>query len=308
MKPLPLRRRMVSSVSGDIAEAEALGPDHWWRNVREPVRFEAGFGVLLKQGLRVFVEVGPRPILSSYVRIFARRARHEHQTPTRPRSARDPIENTNEILGPGGNVGLSACRSGRVAALPLAAYAVGSADRGGHTTMVAAPHPLPANVLLDMEWFPTVDPSLFPVARHKVAGISVFSATAYTRPSWRREVFSEGVGAARPRHRAPLASTAAIPSRHPAASPETIAEFCRASAAACPDTDARGVPVRHLRTISVPELKPEMRSLGVRMGSLAGLLLRPHVPARPAGGVPASQARSRRARSARPPNNRSPCD
>jgi acyl transferase domain-containing protein len=74
LKPLAARKRFVSSVTGAFANHDALGPEHWWRNVREPVQFEAALNCLLKEGLRVFVEIGPKPILSSYVRDMLREA------------------------------------------------------------------------------------------------------------------------------------------------------------------------------------------------------------------------------------------
>src|SRR5262249_25143996 len=51
LKPLVPRRRMVSSVTTDVVEADSLGPDYWWRNVREPVRFEAALSRVVEQGV-----------------------------------------------------------------------------------------------------------------------------------------------------------------------------------------------------------------------------------------------------------------
>ena len=60
--------RFVSTVEGRGLEGEALGPDYWWRNIREPVRFREAVDALASEGARVFVEVGPHAILQSYVR------------------------------------------------------------------------------------------------------------------------------------------------------------------------------------------------------------------------------------------------
>ena len=46
LKALPLRKRFVSTVTGDFAEPDALGADHWWLNVREPVQFEDAQGAV----------------------------------------------------------------------------------------------------------------------------------------------------------------------------------------------------------------------------------------------------------------------
>ena len=35
----PPKGRLVSTVTGEVVEAEALDAEYWWRNVRDPVRF-----------------------------------------------------------------------------------------------------------------------------------------------------------------------------------------------------------------------------------------------------------------------------
>ena len=56
-----------SSVDGALLQGTQLGADYWWRNVREPVRFEHALSALVAQGDNVYVEVGPHPVLRSYV-------------------------------------------------------------------------------------------------------------------------------------------------------------------------------------------------------------------------------------------------
>ena len=68
LSSLPARRNFVSSTTGTAAGQENLGAEHWWRNMREPVKFESGLMYLLNEGVRIFVEIGPKPILGSYVR------------------------------------------------------------------------------------------------------------------------------------------------------------------------------------------------------------------------------------------------
>ncbi len=55
---------MISTVTGRALGNEKLDGDYWWRNVREPVRFEAAMGEAIEMGLRAFIEIGPRSILS----------------------------------------------------------------------------------------------------------------------------------------------------------------------------------------------------------------------------------------------------
>jgi acyl transferase domain-containing protein/NADPH:quinone reductase-like Zn-dependent oxidoreductase/acyl carrier protein len=56
-----------SSVTGARIEGAALRADYWWRNIREPVRFEEAVKSMLAQGARVFVEIGPHALLRGYV-------------------------------------------------------------------------------------------------------------------------------------------------------------------------------------------------------------------------------------------------
>ena len=195
LKPLPARRRLVSSVTGDVVDAAALGPDYWWRNVREPVRFDAGLNRLLEQGVRIFVEVGPKPILSSYVRDILREAGvrgavvdtlSEHAAAQRF----DPIEHAvSKILLSGGTVDLARFFGPPPATtMPLPLYPWQHVDFMVRPTLEASSalsdgtHPLlgrkPRRACT--EWFSTVDPQLFPwLEDHKFGGSRLFPATGY---------------------------------------------------------------------------------------------------------------------------------
>jgi acyl transferase domain-containing protein/acyl carrier protein len=59
---------LVSTVTGARIAAGALDPAHWWRNVRDPVRFSTAIETLVADGYRLFVEIGPNPVLLSYLR------------------------------------------------------------------------------------------------------------------------------------------------------------------------------------------------------------------------------------------------
>lgn len=45
-----------------------LDSEYWWHNIRQPVNFLAGIQAALHEGHRLFLEVGPHPILSAYMR------------------------------------------------------------------------------------------------------------------------------------------------------------------------------------------------------------------------------------------------
>jgi len=60
------RVALVSNLTGELADAEAVTQAQYWRrHVREPVRFNSSLEGLLRQGQRIFIEVGPSPVLSN---------------------------------------------------------------------------------------------------------------------------------------------------------------------------------------------------------------------------------------------------
>jgi phthiocerol/phenolphthiocerol synthesis type-I polyketide synthase C len=59
--------RLVSTVTGEAVEDEGLDAHYWWRNIRSPVRFAEAMAKLVAEGHRIFLEIGPHPILQSYL-------------------------------------------------------------------------------------------------------------------------------------------------------------------------------------------------------------------------------------------------
>ncbi|MBR0678732.1 acyltransferase domain-containing protein, partial [Roseomonas alkaliterrae] len=68
LAPRPGGIPLVSSVTGAVLPGEAAGPEYWWRNLREPVRFRDAAREAGRLGARVFLEIGPAPVLQSYLR------------------------------------------------------------------------------------------------------------------------------------------------------------------------------------------------------------------------------------------------
>lgn len=210
LRPRAARRLFVSSVTGAAANGDALGPEHWWHNVREPVQFEAGIGALLKQGLKVFVEIGPKPILGSYLRDMLREANQrgaiiETLTEAPAEDEPDPIERTAaRVVAAGGNVDRQRFFGpAPVQAMPLPAYPWRHVDyRVQPTAEASSIFSGPRHALLGARprrdvwaWFSTVDPVLFPwIADHKVGGLAVFPAAGYVEVlmAAAREVHGDG--------------------------------------------------------------------------------------------------------------------
>lgn len=67
LKPHDGTTAMVSTVTGGVLPGENFGAGYWWRNIREPVRFNEAVQEATRQGARVFVEVGPRASLLSHI-------------------------------------------------------------------------------------------------------------------------------------------------------------------------------------------------------------------------------------------------
>ncbi|MGA2189104.1 MAG: type I polyketide synthase [Steroidobacteraceae bacterium] len=44
-----------------------LEPSYWWRNVREPVKFEAAVRAVMDAGINTFIEIGPHAVLTGYL-------------------------------------------------------------------------------------------------------------------------------------------------------------------------------------------------------------------------------------------------
>ena len=55
---------LISNVSGQLARTEVMQADYWVRHIRQPVQFAAGIETLVSQDYDLFIEIGPRPILS----------------------------------------------------------------------------------------------------------------------------------------------------------------------------------------------------------------------------------------------------
>ena len=67
IKPRPATIPFYSTVTGQILAEGELDAGYWWHNIRRPVLFEQAVGALAQQHINVFVEIGPHPVLRSYL-------------------------------------------------------------------------------------------------------------------------------------------------------------------------------------------------------------------------------------------------
>nr|WP_055504505.1 type I polyketide synthase [Nonomuraea pusilla] len=82
LAPRPARIPMISTVTGRPLSGDELTAGYWWRNVREPVLFGAAVEHVLGEHADVLVEIGPHPVLRSYLRRAAGSARRAAVVPT----------------------------------------------------------------------------------------------------------------------------------------------------------------------------------------------------------------------------------
>lgn len=59
----PLNIPLISNVTGERADQQIATAQYWIDHVRQPVRFAQGMQTLHQQGYKIFLEIGPKPIL-----------------------------------------------------------------------------------------------------------------------------------------------------------------------------------------------------------------------------------------------------
>ena len=63
LTPTPTKIPFYSTVTADLLAGEALGPDYWRRNLRDPVRFTQTLQQLADAGHDAYLEISPTPLL-----------------------------------------------------------------------------------------------------------------------------------------------------------------------------------------------------------------------------------------------------
>ncbi len=92
--PRPCERLFISTVTAEAVAGPELDGSYWWRNIRDHVRFADAIRQLLKRGVQLFLEIGPKPVLQSYLRELLRegeRAGEALATLTRGGAKSDPF-------------------------------------------------------------------------------------------------------------------------------------------------------------------------------------------------------------------------
>ncbi|ADZ71209.1 Fatty acid synthase transmembrane protein [Polymorphum gilvum SL003B-26A1] len=194
-----------STVDPD-AEEIRLDSDYWWRNVRQPVLFADAIERMAGQTIGVFVEIGPKPVLGTYMNDVLREG--GHRTDVLPsldapvkggEHALNPVETAAAgILAHGGEVDLEEFFGEPPRAfVGLPSYPWQNVDYKPEATaesidyMFGTTWPLLGYRLRQDvgEWFNHVDPALLPwLADHKVEESIVFPAAGFAEMALRAAI------------------------------------------------------------------------------------------------------------------------
>ncbi|MFD1333714.1 acyltransferase domain-containing protein, partial [Methylopila musalis] len=192
-RPRATRVPFVSSVTGTVVEGAALDAGYWWDNVRQPVLFADAVEAAAALGARVFVEIGPRPVLQTYMTDVLAAAEvtsgvvncDDHGA-----GEHDPIRRAlAKLVAKGGRVARDVAfgrPNGPAVRLPTypwqnVRFAVGVTADGQALYQGYDRHPLIGARLKTQsdEWNAHLDPAVAPlIADHKVGGRVVAPAAA----------------------------------------------------------------------------------------------------------------------------------
>jgi phthiocerol/phenolphthiocerol synthesis type-I polyketide synthase C len=182
---------LISTVTGGLA-AGVLDAMHWWRNVRDPVRFAAAVETLISDGYRIFVEIGPNPVLLPYLREALRGSRPAGQaiaTLNRRTVSGDPfLPIVARLYVAGHDISGSPWFVGPddVRGLPLYPWQRERCWFGRTVEALEQVNPILDHALLGFRqngpipsWLNHLDTTLFPfLADHRVDGVPVLPAAA----------------------------------------------------------------------------------------------------------------------------------
>lgn len=67
LKPKKNNIQYISTADGKPLVGNKLNAEYWWRNIRQPVKLQSAIDKLIIEGITLFIEVGPHPVLKRYL-------------------------------------------------------------------------------------------------------------------------------------------------------------------------------------------------------------------------------------------------
>ncbi|MEM7125066.1 MAG: SDR family NAD(P)-dependent oxidoreductase [Chloroflexota bacterium] len=95
------KHRLISNITGKLADQTCTTPEYWVSHVRKAVRFSDGVAALHKQEIEIFLEIGPKPILVGMVGERETRGQSVQEFPPHPitlPSLRETVGDRQQIL------------------------------------------------------------------------------------------------------------------------------------------------------------------------------------------------------------------
>ncbi|WP_437692902.1 SDR family NAD(P)-dependent oxidoreductase [Sorangium sp. So ce176] len=99
LSPAQAKLTMYSTVTGARLEGGELGAAYWGSNLREPVRFAAAVEAAIGDGHRLFLEVGPHPVISASIEQCLAAARMAGHAVATLRRGKDERRSLLQALG-----------------------------------------------------------------------------------------------------------------------------------------------------------------------------------------------------------------
>lgn len=194
LRPRSGRASFISTVDGRVINGRNLGARYWWRNVREPVCFMEGVELAIGLGARVFVEIGPSPVVLADIRKIAEQS--GVQVAALPVHMQKPVpgdpfrQAAAQVLCAGGRLEAKIAFGddpGAVPDLPTYAwqrkpYRLTETSESTGWMRVRPSHPLiGARLSSDsLEWRTQLDPVLVPeLADHRIDGQVLLPGAAF---------------------------------------------------------------------------------------------------------------------------------
>ena len=176
----------ISTVNGDHVQAGELDATYWWNNVRKPVRFHDGISRLMDEGYKIFLEVGPHPVLTSYI-VECAKAKNSNSVAAGTLRREEPEAAAlwtaaGRCYTLGGNVDLETFFPAPGRFVPLPSYPWDRERHWFEQRSESMDHPLLGyrSDAADARWTHQLDtPHVSFLSDHQVRGSVVFPAAAY---------------------------------------------------------------------------------------------------------------------------------